>query len=195
MKTTPSFFTVLGLIILGLTIPGRAEPSIGEVLARLKKAEEEIARLKNSMNASDASAAQKGSGKAKAAATSKPEPVIPVTGQKGGKADAALKSVELKETDGDVTLKQLTDAFDVPESPAAAAAGVPQQKTRHLQTPKQLIPAVISGMDEHGKFKSGLSVDWAPCNTSGAAGRWGISDTMTTPGCRKTWLLGGDAFW
>lgn len=82
-----------------------------------------------------------------------------------GAADERLATTldQLKPDKGTaITLKQLSDAFDVPDSPAASVLGLSQNKVQHLKTPKQLVPAVINGLDDHGHFQSGLSLDFAP---------------------------------
>lgn len=72
--------------------------------------------------------------------------------------NADLKTLK----DTDITVQQISDGFSVPQSPAAAALGLSQDKVQHFDTPKQLISSTINGLDEHGHFQSGLSVDWAP---------------------------------
>jgi cell division protein FtsB len=69
---------------------------------------------------------------------------------------------ELKSDNGQPTIKDLSDAFDVPDSPAAGALGISPSKVQHLETPKQLIPSIINGLDEHGHFQSGIAIDFAP---------------------------------
>ena len=77
-------------------------------------------------------------------------------------AESVLKTRIGDLQQGGITLQEISDGFDVPNSPAAGVLGISPDKVQHLETPKQLIPTVISGLDENGNFQSGLAIDFAP---------------------------------
>jgi hypothetical protein len=54
------------------------------------------------------------------------------------------------------------DALEVPDSPSAAILGVAPQKVARPSTPKEVIAAVISAVDERGNFQAGAAIDVAP---------------------------------
>jgi hypothetical protein len=93
---------------------------------------------------------------------------VTASGAKGAAAkgsDTAVASVAEPPTPNPgqmATLKTVSQAFDVPNSPAAAVLGMSQDNIQHLKTPQELIPALINGLDDRGHFQSGLSVDFAP---------------------------------
>jgi hypothetical protein len=58
--------------------------------------------------------------------------------------------------------RKLSTEFAVPDSPAAHVLGVAPEKVIHAETPKQLVTALINGLDENGNLQSGFAIDFAP---------------------------------
>lgn len=134
-------------------------------MAKMKVLEAQLIELKAKVNATASSAKPADKKKPAAPADQKPLATTDDGSKKAVTQKASSKAItktlaELK--DDDVALKDIATAFDVPDSPAAAVVGLPQEKVQHLRTAKQLGAAVISGVDQKGHFQSGLSVDFAP---------------------------------
>jgi hypothetical protein len=58
--------------------------------------------------------------------------------------------------------REFSSAFAVPDSPAAHVLGVAPEKVIHAETPKQLVAALINGLDEKGNLQNGFAIDFAP---------------------------------
>lgn len=77
-------------------------------------------------------------------------------------ADPQLDLINQKLNAKDASVKEESDVFITPESPAAAVLGIAPKNVIHADTPKMLIGSALSGLDENGHFQSGLAIDWAP---------------------------------
>ncbi len=162
MSKHPLILAVSIAAIAGTSVSLHAE---GVTEAQYKKLQQQVAELTAEVHAlklasSSASAPAKktkaASGKGAAVASSQPSAK--------GEANAELNSSvgDLKDSSGDLQLKKISDAFDVPESPAAGVLGVSASKVQHIQTPKQLIATAINGLDDHGHFQTGTAIDFSP---------------------------------
>ena len=58
--------------------------------------------------------------------------------------------------------KKYTVDFTVPESPAFSLIGIAPEKITRPATPRDLAIAVANGVDEQGKAKSGLAIEFSP---------------------------------
>lgn len=142
---------------------GAAESEVAQLLREVAELRARVARVearnkKALASVSRAPATESAGAKAKGKAAA----ASPAGTSEGGGDEKVLTANldELKATK--LTLKEISDAFAVPDSPAAGALGLPQKNVQHLDTPKQLVAAAINGLDENGNFQSGLSVDFAP---------------------------------
>jgi hypothetical protein len=63
---------------------------------------------------------------------------------------------------GEQRFRKLSTEFAVPDSPAAHILGVAPEQVIHAETPKQLVTALINGLDEHGNLQNGFAIDFAP---------------------------------
>ena len=149
-----------------LTLPGtHAAVSNEALMAKIKDLEAQLADLKAKVDAGGASGRPADKKKPAAAGDRVAEAATQASdgGVDAKKHASKALTIKLKDLkDNDVKLKDIASAFDVPDSPAAAVVGVPQDKVQHFRTPKELGAAVINGVDDKGHFQSGLSVDFAP---------------------------------
>lgn len=162
----PLYLCAISTTLLACLTPARAAaPKLDERDERILKLERKVAELAAMV------ADRVGDRGAKSPGKDKPGKKA-AGGSAGGQgastaaADPDSVKKELQSLDKllktPATLAQISDGFAVPDSPAAAALGLPQKDVQHLDTPKQLIASAINGVDEHGNFQTGVSVDFAP---------------------------------
>lgn len=58
--------------------------------------------------------------------------------------------------------RKLSTEFAVPDSPAAHVLNVASEQVIHAKTPKQLVTALINGLDQNGNLQNGFALDFAP---------------------------------
>lgn len=79
---------------------------------------------------------------------------------KAGPDPVAERSSEIPP--GDEKFRKFSTQFAVPDSPAAHVLNVAPEKVIHAETPKQLVTALINGLDENGNLQNGFAIDFAP---------------------------------
>jgi len=60
------------------------------------------------------------------------------------------------------TLKDLQLDFSIPEMPAFTVIGLTPENVSHPRTARALAAAIKNGIDQNGKLKTGLAVEFAP---------------------------------
>ncbi len=128
--------------------------------AQLKTTQSDVAAMKKAVASAPA---------AKPAAAPSTPGVAKASAGKGKKETALEKEVS---QDNDIerdsltsdgpSLRERSQFFATPESPAATVLGVAPKQIIHADTAKQLIGSALSGMDERGHFQSGLAIDFVP---------------------------------
>jgi len=103
----------------------------------------------------------------KTTTTSEDQPVRPKTGEEKEQPKRAAGSDHVagkteKIPPSEERFRKLSTEFAVPDSPAAHVLGVASEKVIHAETPKQLVTALINGLDEHGNLQNGFAIDFAP---------------------------------
>jgi len=154
------------LSAVSLTLHAASDADIQALQAQLKDALQQIRQLSKKV---DDLQLQRGPAAAPGAATTgkasegKSGPAASPSGSSTvsstGSGNPGLSDYDRS---SNMTIKEASDAFAVPDSPAAAALGISPDKVQHVSTPKQLVPTIVNGLDDRGNFQSGLAVDFAP---------------------------------